>query len=177
MGDEQLRFLCRRAYVLNHFMLSHFPAGLWASHVAVVTLHLSDASVSPKRKIIVFSGLLLQRSVPALNQLLRGYFCFNMMFAKNPISVPNQVLWIFGSMGAPATRCCSHLEISKHKPENMLLKYVACPDIGAWVILSTSRCLFSFEMIKVYFVLCHQKCLQQTVDSALLIIAIEATHP
>lgn len=107
-------------------------------------------SVSPKRKIMGFSGLLfLKRSVGAPNQLLRGYFCSSLIFAKNPISVPNQVLWIFGSMRAPATRCCSHLEISKHKLENMLLKYVACPDIGAWVILSTSRYLFSFEMIKV----------------------------
>lgn len=107
-------------------------------------------SVSPKRKTIGFPGLLLLQSLGALNQLLRGYSCSSLMFDKNLVSVPSQVLWIFGVWGAPATRCCPHLEISKHNElGNMLLKYVACPDIGAWVILSTSRYLFSFEMIKV----------------------------
>lgn len=55
-----------------------------------------------------------------------------------------------GAWRAPAARCCPCLQIGKHNElENMLLNYVACPDIGAWVILSTSRYLFSFEMIKV----------------------------
>lgn len=67
-------------------------------------------SVSPKRKRIGFPVLLLmQRSVGALNQLLRGYFYSDSMFAKNPVSVPSQVLWVFGSMEGSSSKVLSLL--------------------------------------------------------------------
>lgn len=108
-------------------------------------------SVSPKRKIIGFPGLLLlQRRLGALNQLLRGYFCSNLMFDKNLVSVPTQVLWIFESMGGSSKKMLSP---PRDQQTQWAGKYATEICGMSWhrslVILSTSRYLFSFEMIKV----------------------------